>query len=172
MTSVSEYLSTSYRPDCDLVDGQLTERNLGEYDHASIQGALITWFGNRQREWNIRVLPEQRVQVTSSRFRIPDVCVISRDQPIEQVIVHAALICIEVLSKDDTLRSLQDRIDDYLNFGVAEYLGFRTGLPPRLHLYPQRLPTTGRRHPAHPRFPDLNQPRRAIRRSRLATRVS
>jgi hypothetical protein len=24
-----------------------------------------------------------------------------------------------VLSKDDTLRSLQDRIDDYLNFGVA-----------------------------------------------------
>jgi Uma2 family endonuclease len=28
------------------------------------------------------------------------------------------LICIEILSKDDTLRSMQDRIDDYLSFGV------------------------------------------------------
>jgi len=118
LISVSEYLATSYRPDCDLVDGQLVERNLGECDHASLQGALILWFGNRQREWNIRVLPEQRVQVIASRFRVPDVCVISRDQPIEQIVTHPPLICIEVLSKDDTLHSLQDRVDDYLNFGV------------------------------------------------------
>jgi Uma2 family endonuclease len=119
LISVEEYLNTTYRPDCDLVDGQLMERNLGEYDHASIQGALVLWFGTRQREWNIRVLPEQRLQVRLSRFRIPDVCVISRDVPIEQVIRHPPLICIEVLSKDDTLRNLQERIDDYLNFGVT-----------------------------------------------------
>jgi Uma2 family endonuclease len=119
LVTVSEYLSTSYRPDCDLVDGQLVERSLGEYDHASLQGALVLWFGNRQREWNIRVLPEQRVQVSRSRFRVPDVCVIQRNQPIEQVITRPPLICIEVLSKDDTLRGLQDRIDDYIGLGVA-----------------------------------------------------
>jgi Uma2 family endonuclease len=118
LISVSEYLATSYRPDCDLVDGHLVERNLGEYDHASLQRALILWFGNRERAWNIRVLPEQRVQVIPSRFRVPDVCVISRERPIEQIITHPPVICIEVLSKDDTLRSLQDRIDDYLNLGV------------------------------------------------------
>ncbi len=28
------------------------------------------------------------------------------------------LILIEVLSKDDTLRSMRERVDDYLNFGV------------------------------------------------------
>jgi hypothetical protein len=92
LISVSQYLSTTYRPDCDLIDGQLMERNLGEYDHSSLQGALVAWFGNRRREWNIRVLPEQRVQVSPSRFRIPDVCVISRDQPIEQVITHPSSV--------------------------------------------------------------------------------
>jgi len=118
LISVDEYLATSYRPDRDMIEGQLIERNVGEYDHANLQGTLIAWFHNRQREWNIRVLPEQRLRVSRSRFRIPDVCVISRDQPIEPVFTHPPLICIEVLSKDDTLRSIQDRIDDYLNFGV------------------------------------------------------
>ncbi len=119
LVSVSEYLSTSYRPDRDLVDGQLIERNVGEYDHSNLQGALIVWLRSRQREWNIRVLPEQRVRVSSTRFRIPDVCIISRDQGIEPVFTKPPLVCIEVLSKDDTLRSMQDRIDDYLAFGVS-----------------------------------------------------
>ena len=71
LVSISEYLSTSYRPDRDLVDGQLIERNVDEYDHSHLQGALITWFANRRREWNIRVLPEQRIRVSSTCFRIP-----------------------------------------------------------------------------------------------------
>jgi hypothetical protein len=37
---VSEYLVTTYRPDCDYVDGEVQERNLGEYDHARIQ---LSW---------------------------------------------------------------------------------------------------------------------------------
>ncbi len=73
---------------------------------------------SRQREWNIRVLPEQRLQITANWFRIPDVCVISRDQVIEPVFTHPPLICIEVLSKDDTLRGMQERVDDYRCFGV------------------------------------------------------
>ena len=60
---VSEYLKSSYRPDCDYVDGRIEERNLGEHDHAALQAELIFWFGKHQQEWNIEVLPEQRVQV-------------------------------------------------------------------------------------------------------------
>ncbi|HEX4227992.1 MAG TPA: hypothetical protein VHZ07_04935 [Bryobacteraceae bacterium] len=73
--SSNEYLSTSYRPDQELLDGQLVERNVGEYDHSNPQGTLIGWMYQRQREWKIRVLPEQRIRVSPSRFRIPDVCV-------------------------------------------------------------------------------------------------
>jgi Uma2 family endonuclease len=120
LISTSEYLATSYRPDCDLVDGRLVQRNMGEFDHSKLQAALAAWFHTRQRKWNIHALPEQRVQVKSDRFRIPDICIISRDLPVEQIITHPPLICIEVLSKDDTLRGMQSRVDDYLDFGVAD----------------------------------------------------
>jgi len=32
--SVEEYLSTAYRSDCDYVDGEVRERNVGEYPHS------------------------------------------------------------------------------------------------------------------------------------------
>jgi len=118
VVSIEEYLSTSYRPDCDYVDGEVRERNWGEYPHSNLQGCLVIWLGNRQRDWNVRVLLEQRVRVSPRRFRIPDVCVLRRDQPIEPVFTEPPLICIEVLSKDDSLRGIRERVDDYLNFGV------------------------------------------------------
>lgn len=118
LTSVEEYLATSYRPDRELLDGQLVERNLGEYDHSDLQTALAAWFRNRRHQWNIRVVVEQRVQVKPDRFRIPDVSVISRDVPIEQILRRPPLLCAEILSKDDTLASIQERVDDYLVFGV------------------------------------------------------
>ena len=118
LVSVSEYLNTNYRPDQEMLEGQLVARNVGEYDHSNLQGALIAFMRQRQREWNIRVLPQQRLQVSPTRFRVPDVCVISREQALEPVFSRPPLLCIEVLSKDDTLRSMQDRIDDYRAFGV------------------------------------------------------
>lgn len=118
MVTVSEYLASSHRPDVELLEGRLVERNLGEFDHSNLQGRLVIWLGSQQRQWKIRVLPEQRIRVSTNRFRIPDICVISRDQPVEPVFTAPPLICIEILSKDDTLRSMQERVDDYLDFGV------------------------------------------------------
>ncbi len=37
---VSEYLRTMYHPDCDYVDGEVLERNLGEQTHGLVQAAL------------------------------------------------------------------------------------------------------------------------------------
>ena len=118
LISVEEYLASSYRPDRELIDGQLVERNLGEYDHSRLQTRLAGWFFSREREWNIRVVVEQRVQVKPDRFRIPDVSVISRDRPVESIFRQPPLLCIEVLSREDTLRSIEDRVDDYFAFGV------------------------------------------------------
>ena len=43
LISVEEYLATSYRPDCDYVDGRIEERNLGELDHSSLQTAVAVF---------------------------------------------------------------------------------------------------------------------------------
>jgi Uma2 family endonuclease len=118
LVSVQEYLATSYRPDRDFVDGELQERNLGELEHSLLQGAIFAWFWTRQKEWNVLPLVEQRIQVAPTRFRIPDVSVLSADQPREPIVTIPPLILIEVLSKDDSLRGMRERVDDYLNFGV------------------------------------------------------
>ena len=92
---------------------------MGEHDHAALQAAVILWFGQRQQEWNIEVLPEQRIQISPTRFRVPDVCLVSLSRPVEQVLTKPPLACIEILSPEDTLRRMQERIDDDRNFGIA-----------------------------------------------------
>ena len=117
-TSVTEYLNTTYRPDRDYVDGEVLERNLGERDHSQPQTLLAAYFLTRRKEWGLWALTEQRVQVAPHRFRIPDVCVLGADAPYEQVVSAPPLICVEILSKDDSFASIVHRLDDYLAMGV------------------------------------------------------
>jgi len=118
LISQAEYLSTSYRPDCDYVDGEVRDRNVGESEHSILQAAITAWFWNHQGEWQIEVRPEQRVQVSPTRFRAPDICVVRANQPREPIATAAPLACIEILSKDDSLRSMRERVKDYLDFGT------------------------------------------------------
>jgi hypothetical protein len=37
MITIGEYLSTSYKPDLEYVDGELLERNVAEWDHSWLQ---------------------------------------------------------------------------------------------------------------------------------------
>ena len=117
--SVNEYLNGSYRPDREFINGRLENRNLGEHDQAAVQAALILWFGQRQDEWNIEVLPEQRIRISPVKFRVPDICLVSLIEPVEQILTRPPLACIEILSPEDTLRRMQERINDYRDFGVA-----------------------------------------------------
>ena len=117
LISVEEYLRTSYRPDCDYVDGEVVERNLGERDHSSTQKALILYLGNREAQWGIQVFPEQRVQVSPARYRVPDICVVL-GKPAEQIFTAPPFLCIEVLSPEDRMSRVRERVDDYLAMGV------------------------------------------------------
>ena len=115
---VSEYLRTTYRPDCDYIDGEVRERNLGEQPHAHVQGIIYGIFRDHRKEWQVRALPEQRVQISARRYRIPDICVIRNTDPKDRIIKFPPLLCVEVLSSDDSLRSLQERVNDYAGLGV------------------------------------------------------
>jgi len=120
MISVSEYLSTTYEPDREYVDGEVVERNLGEKNHSRLQALITGYFLAREDKLGTIVLTEQRVQVSATRFRVPDVCLILADAPDEEIIVHAPVLCIEILSKDDLMSRTHEKIADYLTMGVPD----------------------------------------------------
>jgi len=115
---VAEYLATTYRPDCDYVDGEVIERNVGEFDHSRTQSLSAVLLFGQEKQWGVTVLTEQRVQVKTDRYRIPDVCVLAPRAPREQIIRHPPLLCIEILSKDDSMTSIMERVEEYLSLGV------------------------------------------------------
>lgn len=116
---LEQYLATSYRPDCDYIDGEIEERNLGEREHAGVQAAIAAWFFPRTKAWNMQVLVEQRVRVSPSRVRIPDICLVSLDLPYEKVITAPPVAIVEILSPEDRVARYNERLEDYRRMGVA-----------------------------------------------------
>jgi len=115
---VSEYLNTTYEPDCDYIDGELQERNVGERPHSFLQLILAAIFHANRHAWNIVAGTEMRVQVGPRGYRVPDICVFRRSDPVTDIIHTAPLICIEVLSPEDRIHRMQERIADYAGMGV------------------------------------------------------
>jgi Uma2 family endonuclease len=118
LISIEDYLTTSYHPDCDFVDGEIQERNLGEREHARLQTAISAWFFNNENIWNVYSLVEQRIRVAPDRVRIADICLISRDAPREQVTLTPPLLCVEILSPEDRLPRAAEVMEDYARMGV------------------------------------------------------
>jgi Uma2 family endonuclease len=118
LVPVEEYLHNTYHPDCDYVDGVIAERNVGEKEHSKAQRDVLFYFHERRRTWGTFAIQEQRVQVSPSRYRVPDVCVVLGPEPDEQIFTAPPFLCIEILSPEDRQSRMQERIDDYLRFGV------------------------------------------------------
>jgi Uma2 family endonuclease len=115
---LEQYLATSYRPDCDYIDGEIEQRKMGEREHARLQTALVLWLGPRVRAWNLEVLVEQRVQVSSSRVRIPDICMVPLELPYERVITAPPAAVVEILSPEDRVARYNERLEDYRRMRV------------------------------------------------------
>jgi Uma2 family endonuclease len=107
-----------YEPDAEYVDGRIEERNLGHFDHNTIQQLIQVWFFMRRKSWGVQAIQEQRMRVSPTRVRIPDVCVFGNDYRIEQIFEFPPLVCIEVLSPEDRKSRMNVKIADYRAFGV------------------------------------------------------
>jgi Uma2 family endonuclease len=116
---VEVYLRSSYEPDAEYVDGVIEARPTGEYDHAAWQEAILAYFRNHRQEWNIRALPELRVKISQTRYRVPDVTVLDRALPIEQIITVPPIAVFEILSPDDTMSRILVKLADYENMGIS-----------------------------------------------------
>jgi Uma2 family endonuclease len=117
--SLADYLSMDHEPDCDYVDGELEERNVGEKDHSAVQAFFIKWLAANEENLKLEALPEIRMRVSPSRVRIADIAVLPLDAPYEGVLSHPPVAVIEVLSPEDRVSRYQQRLDDYRTMGVA-----------------------------------------------------
>ena len=118
LISVEEYLNTAYDPDCEYVDGEVIERNMGELDHAGLRTSIGGWLWTRRRALGIHIFTEARVRVAPTRFRIPDIAA-TIHKPKGRILREPPFLCIEVLSPEDRTSRTEVKIDDYLKFGVA-----------------------------------------------------
>lgn len=116
--SVEEYRSTVYEHDCEYVDGKIEERDLGEFEHAFVQGLLVGLFITNREAWGVYPLPEQRVQTQKRRFRVPDIAVLRQGSIREPVLTRPPLLAIEVQSPDIPLRKTELKAMEYLAFGI------------------------------------------------------
>ena len=63
-------------------------------------------------------LGSEKLPKTPTRFRIPDVCVILGQEEQEPILRKPPFICIEILSSEDRMSRVQERVNDYFAFGV------------------------------------------------------
>jgi Uma2 family endonuclease len=122
--TLDQYLTSSYSPDCDLVDGPLEERNMGEFDHGKLQAEIAFFFRLHESEWKTNVVVETRLQTRPASFRVPDVMVLRPGQKPTQIIREAPLLCIEILSPGDTWKRIKVRVDEYIDLGVQHVWAF------------------------------------------------
>ena len=118
LVPIEEYLHTSYRPDCDYVDGEVVERNVGLLNHSRALCHVLMALHQKYEASGVEVLPTLRLRVSPTRVRVPDVCAFL-ENPHEQVPTKPPFPCVEVLSPEDRWMDFRERVNDYFKMGVA-----------------------------------------------------
>jgi Uma2 family endonuclease len=115
------YLHCSdWEPDAEYVDGEIEERPMGQNDHSAWQEAILAWFRQHAKEWNIRVRPELRVRVSEMNYRVPDVTILDRDLPTEPIATHPPIAVFEILSPEDRYGRLMRKLKDFEAMGIQQ----------------------------------------------------
>jgi Uma2 family endonuclease len=116
---VDEYLRTSFDgADCEFVDGEIVERNMGELEHSDVQGTLFSLLRRLRPRLGIRVNPELRIRIDARRYRVPDLSVFRNDDIGTRIPSVAPFLAIEILSPEDRMTRMLPKIQEYFSIGV------------------------------------------------------
>ncbi len=113
--TVEEYLSTSYEPECEFVDGRLEDRHAGFKTHSRALANSLIWLFEAAGLY--AVLPILRIRVSPTCVRVADVCVLRKDMD-DEVPETPPMLWVEILSPDDRFGTFQRKLDELLRFGV------------------------------------------------------
>lgn len=118
LMDVEEYLHTSFEPDCEYLDGEIVERNMGELPHGDLQGNLVVLLRRLRSALGIRVVPAIRIQINSRRYRVADIAVWRNDDIGTNIPTVPPFLAVEILSPEDRMVRMQPKIQEYLSIGV------------------------------------------------------
>ena len=117
--TVEEYRHAQFDgPDRDYVDGEVVERNMGELPHARLQSELLLRLWSAAKHLGFQVLPEIRIQVAPTRFRVADIAAWRSGRIGERIPAIPPFLVAEILSPEDRLVRLQPKVQEYLAYGV------------------------------------------------------
>ena len=117
---VEEYLHTAFPGlDKEYRDGVLVERSLPDYLHSKTQRVLIVLLSALEKAFPVFVCPELRLRVRPGLYRIPDVSVFYPNEPKERVPGTPPFMAIEVLSLDDRMADVREKLAEYRAWGVT-----------------------------------------------------
>ncbi len=117
--SVEQYLATSF-PDLDKEywDGELVERSLPDNLHSKTQSLLSAYFVGFPKTRSMFPRSELRLKLRPDLILIPDVCVFHPTEPQDRYPDTPPFIAIEILSLDDKLKDVREKLEIYKTWGV------------------------------------------------------
>ena len=117
--SVAEYLHTSF-PDLDREyrDGELVERSVPDYLHGRTEALLLVFFEALRKKLSFYACSETRVKVREGLYSIPDVSVFRPSPPPSSGPDQPPFIAVEILSPDDRLNAVREKLAEYKSWGV------------------------------------------------------
>lgn len=107
-----------YHPDREYLDGAVLQRNVGKNEHSRFQSLLAAWFTQHEEAWGLASFTEQRLRVSPSRVRIPDLLLVPV-KPHPEVFSEPPVLIVEILSPGDSYADTQARAEDYLKMGAS-----------------------------------------------------
>ncbi len=117
--SVEEYLHTSFEGcDCEYLDGEIVERNMGNAKHGRLQFRIAKLIDQFATALKLTIIPEIRIRISPTRYRIPDVGIWVGEDPGMEIPATPPFLVIEILSPEDRMVRMQPKIGEYLSIGV------------------------------------------------------
>ena len=119
LISVEEYLRTVFDgADCEYLDGEIVERNMGELPHGSIQMKLGFILMGLVSKLGIQIISEIRIQINPRRYRVADIAVWRAGNIGDRIPTVPPFLAIEILSREDRMVRMLPKIQEYLSIGT------------------------------------------------------
>lgn len=120
LISVEEYLNTSFEgPGCEFFHGELLPRSMPPKPHSLIQAELAYIFRGWRAQHALFPMTEVRVRIAEDLIRIPDLAVWRGSIPPGDYPSDPAYAVVEILSPDDRMVALMEKLREYRAWGAA-----------------------------------------------------